>query len=91
MTRPFDGDGPGATTVIKAGRHLVNKLTVGYTSIPLAKQASRWLNNFPSRWTSPRVRKLVKKNRRLNKHPVGQTSIPQASQRDACLASGMLV
>ena len=36
MTRPFDGDGPGATTVIKAGGHLVNKLPSGYTSIPLA-------------------------------------------------------
>ena len=58
MTRTFDGDGPGATTVIKAGHHLVNKLPVGYTSIPLAKQASRWLNNFPSRWTSPRGRKF---------------------------------
>ena len=58
MTRPFDGDGPGATNVIKAGHHLVNKLPVGYTSIPLAKQAYRWLNNFPSRWTSPQGRKF---------------------------------
>ena len=62
MTRPIDGDGPGATTEIKAGHRLVIKLPVGYTSIPLAKQASRWLNNFPSRWTCPRGRKFCKKN-----------------------------
>ena len=71
MTRPFDGDGPGATTVIKAGDHLVNKLPVGFTSIPLAILASRWLNKLPSRWTSPRGRKFFKKSRRLNKHPDG--------------------
>ena len=82
MTRPFDGDGPGgATTVIKAGDHLVNKLPVGYTSIPLAILASRWLNKLPSRWTSPRGRKFFKNSppakqasRWLDKHPVSYTS-----------------
>ena len=81
MTRPIDGDGPGGTTEIKAGHRLVIKLPVGYTSIPLAKQASRWLNNFPSRWTSPRGRKFFKNSppakqasRWLDKHPVSYTS-----------------
>ena len=84
MTRPFDGDGPGATTVIKAGGHFVNKLPVGYTSIPLAILASRWLNKLPSRWTSPRGLAVFidspsakQAPRWLDKHTAARTALDQ--------------
>ena len=71
MTRPIDGDGPGGTTEIKAGHRLVIKHPVGYTSIPLAKQASGWLNNFPVGGQAPGFVSVLKIPRRLNKHPDG--------------------